>query len=429
LSLRGKVVAVVRPPDQAKDLAEAIESLGGTPYVAPLIEVKPTKRPEALIELVKATVAGKVDIIVFMSRNGVLQTFEAAEKTGLADPFKESIKGVTVVAVGPKTRQELDKFNVTEPMVPSEYSSQGIVKLLEKEDLRGKTIALPRAGVVDNSLRAALQRLGADVIEAAAYEIGPPSDKSLIKKFLEDLVAEKIDTIAFTSPSTVKSLLKHAEEFSLTKIVNERLRRVVIAAIGPTTRKALEDLGFKAQVVPSEYTVEALAKEIAAHFQARDEQSPSGEIYDLDRRILQSLQFNFPLVVRPWDALAERLGIDPQTLISRVRRLIDLGVIKKIGPFPDLKRVGFKASTLIGVKVPHERVEEIAEIVNRFSNVSHSYLREHQYNLWFTITARDTQEIQNTIDLLKKKTGLQDEDILNLPVVSTFKTDVRFNLL
>lgn len=427
MSLKGKVVAVVRPLEQSKDLADAIESLGGTPYVAPLIEVKPPSNPEALHNMIRETVAGKIDVIVFMSRNGVLQALEAASKINLLESFKEALNRITVVSVGPKTKREMEKLGLASPIMPEEYSSSGVVKLLQKRGLQGKTVALPRAQIVDETLRTALERLGANVVQAAAYEVTQASDKSQVKRFIEDLAAGKVDVVAFTSPSTVKSLISNARQFNLEKEITDRLQRVVVASIGSTTRKVLEDLGFQVQVMPSEYTVEALAKEIARHFQKNDEQTGIENLADLDRRILQLLQYDFPLVARPWNDLAEKLGVGSQTLMARVKRLMDLKIIRRIGLFPDLRRIGFKASTLIGVRVPEKKIEEATKVINGLKSVSHNYLREHRYNLWFTVTAKDTKEIQEILELLKK-VGLQDQDILNLPTVQTFKTDVRFTL-
>lgn len=83
MSLKGKVVAILRPPDQVKELSDTIESLGGTPYEAPLIEVKPAKDQGSLIRLIEDTASGRLDIIAFMSQNGVKQTFEVAKNQGL----------------------------------------------------------------------------------------------------------------------------------------------------------------------------------------------------------------------------------------------------------------------------------------------------------------------------------------------------------
>ena len=427
MSLKGKVVAIVRPPDQVKELSDAIESLGGTPYEAPLIEVKPAKDQESLIRLIKDTASGRIDIIAFMSQNGVRQTFDVAKNEGLERSFKDHIKKINLISIGPKTKHELEKIGFSNVKLPEEYSSFGLIKLLETTDLKGKRIGLPRAKGVDDTLRVSLEKLGAEVIEAEAYEVQETSDTSLVKSLIRDLISEKIDVIAFTSPSTVRSLIENSKKFSDLEKVKASLRKIVIASIGTTTRKVLEELGFEVQVTPSEFTVEALAKEIKSYFEKIDRLT-NLELDKLDFKILEALQFDFPFVENPWEYLAEKLGIDSQNLLSRIKRMIELGIIRKIGGFPNLKRIGFTASTLIGVKVQQNKLKEITNIINDCNSVSHNYLREHEYNLWFTITAKDREEIQNIINSVKN-VGVSEEDILNLPAVKSFKTDVRFSLL
>jgi uroporphyrinogen-III synthase len=428
VSLKGKVVAIVRPPDQVKELSDAIESSGGTPYVAPLIEVKPTKDQESLIRLIKDTASGRIDIIAFMSQNGVKQTFETAKNEGLETSFKDQIKKIILISIGPKTKHELEKIGFRNVKLPEEYSSFGLIKLIEKTDLKGKRIGLPRAKGVDDTLRVSLEKLGAKVIEAEAYEVKETSNITLVKNLIRDLINDKIDVIAFTSPSTVRSLIENSRKFSDLEKVEASLRKIVIASIGITTRKVLEELGFEVQVTPSEFTVEALAKEIESYFEKINHLTNLKGLDKLDFKILEALQFNFPFVERPWDYIAEKIGIDSQILLSRVKRLIELGIIRKIGGFPNLKKIGFTASTLIGVKVKQEKLEEITNIINDCNSVSHNYLREHKYNLWFTITAKDSNEIENIIKTVKN-VGISDEDILNLPTIKSFKTDVRFTLL
>lgn len=427
MSLKGKVVAIVRPPDQVKELSDAIEYLGGTPYEAPLIEVKPAKDQESLIRLIKDTASGRIDIIAFMSQNGVRQTFEVAKNEGLERSFKDHIKKINLISIGPKTKHELEKIGFNNVKLPEEYSSFGLIKLLETTDLKGKRIGLPRAKGVDDTLRVPLEKLGAEVIEAEAYEVQETSDTSLVKNLIRDLISEKIDVIAFTSPSTVRSLIENSKKFSDLEKVKASLRKIVIASIGTTTRKVLEELGFEVQVTPSEFTVEALAKEIESYFEKIDHLT-NLELDKLDFKILEALQFDFPFVENPWEYLAEKLGIDSQNLLSRIKRMIELEIIRKIGGFPNLKRIGFTASTLIGVKVQQDKLKEITNIINDCNSVSHNYLREHEYNLWFTITAKDSEEIQNIINSVKN-VGVSEEDILNLPAVKSFKTDVRFSLL
>jgi len=124
-----------------------------------------------------------------------------------------------------------------------------------------------------------------------------------------------------------------------------------------------------------------------------------------DERILSLLQMEFPVVARPFDALAERLGTEPAALVARVRRLAEAGVIRRIGPVFDSRRLGY-SSTLVASRVPAERLAEVAERVSRLPGVTHNYERRGAYNLWFTLTARSEKEIARTLDALGEETGI-----------------------
>jgi len=142
-----------------------------------------------------------------------------------------------------------------------------------------------------------------------------------------------------------------------------------------------------------------------------------------DKRILSLLQTEFPVVARPFDALAERLGTEPAALLARVRRLAEGGVIRRIGPVFDSRRLGY-TSTLAAARVPAERLAEVAERVSRLPGVTHNYERRGDYNLWFTLTARSEKEIAETLDTLRRETGLE---FYSLPALAMYKIRAVFN--
>ena len=141
-----------------------------------------------------------------------------------------------------------------------------------------------------------------------------------------------------------------------------------------------------------------------------------------DKRILSLLQTEFPVVARPFDALAERLGTEPAALVARVRRLAEGGVIRRIGPVFDSRRLGY-TSTLAAARVPAERLAEVAERVSRLPGVTHNYERRGDYNLWFTLTARSEKEIAETLDALGEETGIVFH---SLPALAVYKIRAVF---
>jgi DNA-binding Lrp family transcriptional regulator len=149
---------------------------------------------------------------------------------------------------------------------------------------------------------------------------------------------------------------------------------------------------------------------------------------ETDRIILQILQDDFPIVQEPWLEISSRVNISEGEVISRLKRLIEAGAILKIGPIFDASRIGLKAATLVAMRVPKNKVDDVARIINEYSNVSHNYEREDEYNVWFTLAASSNSELAMILDELKQKTGVKDHDVLDLPTIRRFKVNVRFQL-
>ena len=147
---------------------------------------------------------------------------------------------------------------------------------------------------------------------------------------------------------------------------------------------------------------------------------------DLDRRILDALQHDFPLSERPFDILAQRLGVDPDLLWRRVESMRKSDVIRRLGASLDSRKLGY-CSTLAAVRVPSDLVDRAAEAVGRQPEVTHSYLRDHEFNIWFTIIAPDEEKIDTILREIRAELSLDPSDVLNLPMKRLFKLDARFH--
>jgi len=145
----------------------------------------------------------------------------------------------------------------------------------------------------------------------------------------------------------------------------------------------------------------------------------------LDKDILNEIQSDFPLVQRPYRELGKRLGLSEEEVLERVRRLKETGVIRRIGGNFHSNRLNF-TSTLCAAKVPEEKLELFVDTVNAYPGVTHNYLRNHPYNVWFTFIAEDMEFIESALSAIAKKSGVQE--ILNLPAVRVFKIKVDFEV-
>jgi len=146
---------------------------------------------------------------------------------------------------------------------------------------------------------------------------------------------------------------------------------------------------------------------------------------DLDRRILDALQHDFPLRERPFDILAQRLGLNPDLLWSRVEAMRKSGVIRRLGASLDSRKLGY-CSTLAAVRVQPDLVDRAAETIGRHPEVTHSYLRDHEFNIWFTIIAPNKAKIDTILREIREEFSLEPSDVLNLPMKRLFKLDARF---
>jgi siroheme decarboxylase len=148
-----------------------------------------------------------------------------------------------------------------------------------------------------------------------------------------------------------------------------------------------------------------------------------------DLAILDCLQDDLPLVSRPWNTIAKRLGITETEILGRMQRLEEAGIIRGISPVLESRHLGLHAATLVALRVPEDRVNEIAAIISSYPEVSHNFKRDHPYSLWFTIAAQNRDALQRVLNEILERTGVSASDSLDLPTVKKIKIDVRFSFL
>ena len=124
-----------------------------------------------------------------------------------------------------------------------------------------------------------------------------------------------------------------------------------------------------------------------------------------DRAIINALQGGFALSDEPYREAAEALGIDEETLIERLERLLAAGVLSRFGPMYNAEALG-GAVTLAAMAVPPERFDEVAAKVNAHREVAHNYARDHALNMWFVIATDDPASIARVIAAIEDETGL-----------------------
>ncbi len=145
----------------------------------------------------------------------------------------------------------------------------------------------------------------------------------------------------------------------------------------------------------------------------------------IDKDIVNRIQSNFPITSRPYRTVAEELNLTEKEVLERVLRLKKIGIIRRIGGNFVPGKLGY-VSTLCAARVPVDKIDHFADVVNRYPGVTHNYQRDNKYNVWFTFISSSMDEIEANLKQIAEETGIND--ILNLPATKVFKIRAQFDV-
>ncbi|HEY7618633.1 MAG TPA: Lrp/AsnC family transcriptional regulator [Solirubrobacteraceae bacterium] len=149
---------------------------------------------------------------------------------------------------------------------------------------------------------------------------------------------------------------------------------------------------------------------------------------DFDKRLLNTMQGAFPIEPRPYAAVARALEVPEERVLARVQELIDHRIIRQVTPIYDTRALGY-GSMLVAARIDPEHPWRAAKIVNSHPGVSHNYLRNHDFNMWFTIAVEEDSVLglDGTLEVLQRLTGA--ESIRQLPTLKLFKIRMDLELV
>ena len=147
---------------------------------------------------------------------------------------------------------------------------------------------------------------------------------------------------------------------------------------------------------------------------------------DLDKQILNEIQWTFPLVSQPFHEIAKKFDISTQVVKERLKNLKKTGVLRQLSAIFDTRKLGYKSS-LVAMEIESDKLESVARQINRHPGVSHNYEREHRFNLWFTLATPPGTDLKTEVDKFKKVPGILK--IRMLPTIKLFKIGVKLEML
>ncbi|MDV0445563.1 hypothetical protein MmiAt1_11470 [Methanimicrococcus sp. At1] len=250
------VLAIMRPETYTDASEDAAAAAGFQPFSVPVVTLKGMK-DEAFDGFAQRVLSQKTDLVIFTSANGIEYTLKNLDGVGEKD-FLEALKKVPIAAIGPTTRKKLESCGLQSSMMPGEYSSEGLVSDLGK-DVSGKVIDIPRSFYGSEVLVKGLEDAGAVVYQTHVYTLDVP-EGALQEELIEKVLAGEIDAFAFTSTMMVKNFMALADKNGDRDEVIERLNEAIVGAIGYPTAQTVESFGVNVDVVPDEFTFEALVE-------------------------------------------------------------------------------------------------------------------------------------------------------------------------
>lgn len=256
---------------RAGELAKLISNYGGEPVVAPAMREVPLDSNVEVLFFAEALLAGKFDIVIFLTGVGTRAVFNVAETKYPRDDLVAALRRVKVVPRGPKPIAVLRELGVTPALtVPEPNTWRELLQTFDEAAksspefrLRGARVALQEYGVSNPELIAGLTERGAVATRVPVYQWALPENTSPLECAIQELAVGSIDVIFFTTGVQLKHLFQVAAKMKLEELVRQGLRRAVVASIGPTTSEELQRHGIRPDLEPSHPKMGFLVKETA----------------------------------------------------------------------------------------------------------------------------------------------------------------------
>lgn len=255
--LAGKKILITRAKSQSKRFASKIQTFGGIPIAVPLIAIQPPNDKQAIIETLKQIKT--FDWLVFTSQNGVQAFFSVVQSERISF---QSFQHLKMAVVGKSTDACLRQYGFKADVVPEgEFTAESLAKELLKNVQSNERVLFARGDLVRDVLMKTLRKHGIKIVDVVVYE--NKMNQEAQPQLLDEIKNNRIDAVAFTSPSTVDYFVAMLEDLDW----QNSLINTCFAAIGPITERAMLRHGIEPDVIAQENTTDGLVSALVKYFE------------------------------------------------------------------------------------------------------------------------------------------------------------------
>jgi uroporphyrinogen-III synthase len=271
IDLRGARIALLEGR-MSGELADLVRRHGGDPVSAPALREDPIPSGDAVARFIDELRDGRVQFVILLTGAGVSALVREADALGRLPELVDGLERATTICRGPKPAGALAKLPVTvDVRVPSPHTTADVIDAVSKLDIDGQGVALVHYGERSTPLTDALRPRASHIEELCLYEWQLPHDVEPLRALIRDVIAGRIDAVAFTSQIQVRHLLRVADEIGRRDMLLHAFTHgPIIAAIGPTCAEALVAAGITPHVVPDPPKMGPLLSALAARLAGRD---------------------------------------------------------------------------------------------------------------------------------------------------------------
>jgi uroporphyrinogen-III synthase len=251
MSLQGRTIALAEGR-QLEDLAQMLEKEGATVLRCPMLKIFDHPDSGPVVAWLRDLAAWKFTHVVLFTGEGLRRLLGFAEREGIRDAVVAALGNVKTIVRGPKPVQALREIGLTPYKIAAAPTTDGLIATLNQEPLQNAAVGVQLYSESNRPLTDCLANAGAAVFPVVPYVYAPAADGDRVADLLRKMAAGQVDALVFTSSPQVERIFETAEELKMHDVLEQGLRRVKIAAVGPIVKEKLLEKKARVDIIPEQ---------------------------------------------------------------------------------------------------------------------------------------------------------------------------------